>query len=230
VRGVSAHFFCAILPTFTRFNYFKNKRVKTIKTLIFLAVALSFVSCKTKMEITSNYDKSANFGNFNTFSFTEPSQGDMHFFEEKYPKIVNEENINRLKESIIKEMELKGYVLSGNGDLWVTYLVLLQTNTILQSSTISAGTTPTYYGYWGTGWGGVGGENIISTNSRSGSLVINIVDSKTNNVVWFGNASGAMSANPSKSYQNIPIRVKEIFSKYLWVAGQSEPVMPPPAH
>jgi hypothetical protein len=181
------------------------------------------------MEISSNYDKSANFGNYKTFTFVEPKKGDMHFFEEKYPKIVNEDNINRLKESIIKEMESKGYVLSDFGDITVSYLVMLQTNTTLQSSTISAGTTPTYYGYWGSGWGGVGGDNIIATNYRTGSLLINVVENKTNNVVWFGTASGVMSANPTKSYNNIPIRVKEIFSKYYWKAGQSEPVTPPPA-
>jgi len=202
--------------------------VKTAKFILFLAIAIALVSCKTKMEVTSNYDKSANFGNFKTFSFVEPKKGDMHFFEEKYPKIVNEDNINRLKESIIKEMELKGYVLSDIGDITVSYLVMLQTNTNLQSSPISAGTTPTYYGYYGVTWGGVGGDNIVTSNYRTGSLIINVVDNKTNNVVWFGNASGVMAANPSKSYQNIPIRVKEIFSKYYWKAGQSEPVTPTP--
>jgi len=203
--------------------------VKTAKIILFVALSIALVSCKTKMEVTSNYDKSANFGDFKTFSFVEPKAGDMHFFEEKYPKIVNEENINRLKESIIKEMEAKGYVMASNGDLTVSYLVMLQTNTNLQSSPISAGTTPTYYGYYGVSWGGVGGDNIVTSNYRTGSLIINVVDSKSNNVVWFGNASGVMAANPSKSYTTIPIRVKEIFSKYYWVAGQSEPVTPPPA-
>ena len=198
--------------------------MKKFNTIVLVTIAIILGSCKTKMEITANYDKSANFGNFKTFTIVEPKKGDMHFFEEKYPKIVNEENINRVKESITKEMETKGYVLSNNGDLAVSYMVMLQTNTNLQSSTISAGTTPTYYGYWGSGWGGVGGENIIATNYRTGSLVITVVDSKSNNIVWFGSASGAMAANPSKSYQTIPVRVNEIFSQYLWRAGESEPV------
>jgi hypothetical protein len=203
--------------------------VKTAKFILLIAIAFALVSCKSKMKITSNFDRSVNFGNFKTFTFVEPSKGDMAFFKERHPKIVNEVNIDRLREAIIREMELKGYVLSDNGDITVSYLVMLQTNTKFQSSRISAGTTPSVVGFGGGGWGGIGGENIVTANYRTGALIINVVDSRTNNLVWFGTASGVMAPNPNKSFRRIPIKVTEIFSRYYWVAGQSEPVTPPPA-
>lgn len=198
------------------------------KTILFSAFAFVILGCTPQAKISYNYDKSANFGQFKTFTIVKPAAGDMNFFEQQYPKIVNEQNIARVEESIIKEMESRGYVQSAGADLMVSYFIQLQTNTTIQSSTISNGTTPGYYGYYDN-WGGIGGVNITTQDYRTGDLVINVVNSKTNNLVWFGSASGLMSANPSKSYQNIPIRIGQIFSDYFWKAGQSEPVTPIPS-
>lgn len=201
--------------------------MKNLSAFLIIAIAVLAVSCSSSVELSSNYNKTSDFGNFKTFAFAKPSQGDMHFFSEKYPKIVNEQNLARLEESIIKEMEARGYTQSNNPDLTVSFFIQLQTNTAIQSSHISNGSTPGYYGYY-SGWGGIGGVNIGTQDYRTGGLVVNVVDNKSNNLVWYGAASGLMKANPSKAYQNIPIRIAQIFSDYYWKAGQTEPVSPIP--
>jgi len=74
-----------------------------------------------------------------------------------------------------------------------------------------------YYGWgspWGWGWGypwamGYGGSNVSTTTE--GTLYIDIIDAKTNELIWQGMGTASLVRNMEKK----EARIKEIVSKIL---------------
>ena len=81
----------------------------------------------------------------------------------------------------------------------------------LQYSTVN-----TYYGYgWGY-WGGMGTTQTYATEYNQGSLIIDIVDAKTNELVWRGVAQAEVYPQSDPDYRNqqIDSAVSKILSQF----------------
>jgi hypothetical protein len=77
-------------------------------------------------------------------------------------------------------------------------------------------TVNTYYGYgWGY-WGGVGATRTYATEYHEGSLIIDIVDAKSNELVWRGVAQAEVYPQSDPEYRNRQIEsaVNAILSKF----------------
>jgi len=204
-----------------------------MKTLLIILL-VPFALMPGKMKVTYDYDKSADFGQFKTFDVATPSEKDMQAANEKYPTIVNQINENALQNALISQMESKGYTkTSDSPDLTVVYNIKIQTQTDYEANTMGAG--PGLYGggfYGGyrgyAGWGGMSTTTITPEDYETGSIVVDVYNTKTNTLVWYGAGSGVLSGNSKKSSEEIPSKVGQIFAKYFWAAGQSEPVTPIP--
>jgi len=198
-----------------------------MKTLLTIFIA-SMLFLPGSVSVTYDYDKAANFGEFKTFAVGVPTAENMQAAQAKYPTIVNQINEKNLQSAIISEMESKGYTQSENPDLMVTYNIKLQTQTEYQANTMGMG--PGLYGggfyggfYGYGGWGGMSTTTVTPEDYNTGSVVIDVVSTKTNTLVWYGAGSGVISGNSSKSAENISKNIGKIFERYYWVAGQSEP-------
>jgi hypothetical protein len=203
-----------------------------MKTLL-LFVLFPMMLMPGKIKVTYDYDKSANFGEFKTFSVALPSAADMKAASAKYPTIVNQINEKNLQNAIISQMESKGYTQSDKPDLMVTYNIKIQTQTEYQANTMGMG--PGLYGggfyggYYGYGaFGGMSTTSITPEDYNTGSIVIDVVSTKTNTLVWYGAGAGLISDNSTKNAEQLPEKVAEIFERYFWSAGQSEPTTPIP--
>ena len=207
--------------------------MKTLKILTFVLVTTLLSACSS-MSVTYDYDKSADFGNFKTFEFIHPQQGDLGELAQKYPEIINKLNGQRIEAAIKEQMTQRGYTEAAeNPDLWVTYYIKLETQTEYQANTIGMGGGPYgggFYGFYGgyAGWGGMTTTNITPQNFNSGSIIIDVVEKADNTLVWYGAGSGVLSGNPQKFAQNISKGVAQIFADYKWVAGQATMVTTPP--
>lgn len=81
----------------------------------------------------------------------------------------------------------------------------------LQYSTVN-----TYYGYgWGY-WGGYGTSRTYATEYHEGSLIIDIVDAKSNELVWRGVAQSEVYPQSDTDYRNRQIEsaVGKILSQF----------------
>ncbi|HEY9115747.1 MAG TPA: DUF4136 domain-containing protein [Bacteroidales bacterium] len=203
-----------------------------MKTL-FTVFLVSMMLMPGKIKVTYDYDKDANFGEFKTFSVALPSAADMAAAQAKYPTIVNQINEKNLQNAIISQMESRGYTQSETPDLMVTYNIKIQTQTEYQANTMGMG--PGLYGggfYGGyagyAGFGGMSTTTVTPENYETGSIVIDVVSTKTNTLVWYGAGSGIIGSNSTKNAEQLPGKVAQIFEKYFWSAGQSEPTTPIP--
>ena len=153
--------------------------MKTIKTLVLfcLCVAL-FTACESTLKVTNDYDKSVNFSGYKTYSF----------YDLKTSGSVSKLNADRIINAIKAELARKGFKETGSSpDLFVNAMTILKDKQEVTATT-------NYYGYGGAYrpygyYGGAGASGYTTYNTyeyKDGSLIIDIVDAKTNKMIWEG--------------------------------------------
>jgi len=79
----------------------------------------------------------------------------------------------------------------------------------------------TFYDGFGGGWGfrrfggGGFGESTTTTETyRVGTLVVDLFDTKTKELIWRGNASDTLSNNSDKNIKNMDKEVEKMFKQF----------------
>jgi len=178
-----------------------------MKKLFFLTIVLiTAVSCSS-VKISSDFDKTAGFSSYKTYTFTENAlalQG------------INDLNRNRLLSAIETELTGKGFTKSENNP---DVLIDIQLKGE-QKQTATATSTGGYGGYgygYRYGWGGGFSTTTINYDTYvDGTLFIDMIDAKKNQLVWQGRGTKTIEpdASQQKREQNISYAVKQIFMKY----------------
>jgi Domain of unknown function (DUF4136) len=167
-----------------------RKLIFLLSTL--LLVILLFISCEPSLKVTHDYDKSASFGQYKTFSIVQLDQQHQSISQFNQDRIIN---------AVKTEMIKKGFQESSSPDLLVEIVTVLK-----NKQSVTANTN--YYGYGGFyrpyGWGGgmaTGYTTYNVQNYKDGSLIIDIVDAGAKKLVWEGIGNKEIdhpSDNPEK--------------------------------
>lgn len=145
--------------------------------IICLALALIIFSCSPSLKVTSDYDKSASFAQYKTFAIDTM----------RMSQSVSQLNQNRIINAVKAEMTKKGFTENTTPDLLVHISAIFEKQKSVTSTT-------DYYGYggfyrpymWGGGMGATGYTTYNVQNYTDGSLIIDIADAKTKNLLWEG--------------------------------------------
>jgi Domain of unknown function (DUF4136) len=176
--------------------------------LLALSAVMSVIACST-LQVSSDYDKSADFSKYSTFSFLRSTE------------IKSELIKDRIEGAITTQLTAKGLKLvQGNADLLVAYHARLDKQTQVDT---------TSYGYgWGGGWGGYygpgaygayGGVGTSTTTAREipvGTLFVDLVDASEKKMVWQGSASATLDPKATADDKDYRVNnaVKSMFSKF----------------
>jgi hypothetical protein len=185
----------------------------TQKLFLFSLAIFTFASCSS-IKVTSDKD-----GNFD---FTQVKSLSYYGWTEESDKILNQFDKERIEKSFANEFKNRGIsVTDRDGDIVVSlYIVVDQkTGTTAYTNHYGAGGPYGYYGGYGYGarWGWGMGYSTTSYSEydyKVGTLVCDVFDSKTKNLVWQGVVSGEINENPKNREQNIPRVVRELMKKY----------------
>ncbi len=185
----------------------------TQKLFIISLALLAFASCSS-IKVTSDKD-----GNFD---FTKAKSLSYYGWTEESDKILNQFDKERIEKAFANEFKNRGVsVTDRDGDIIVSlYIVVDQkTGTTAYTNHYGAGGPYGYYGGYGYGarWGWGMGYSTTSYSEydyKVGTLVCDVFDSKTKNLVWQGVVSGEINENPKNREQNIPRVVRELMKKY----------------
>ena len=163
---------------------------------------ITVASCSS-VKISSDFDRTAGFSTYKTYSYT----------EEALAIAVNDLNRNRLFNAIDAELAAKGFTKSAsNPDVLIDIKLKGE-----QKQTATATSTGGYgYGYR-YGWGGGFSTTTINYDTYvDGTLFIDMIDTKKNQLVWQGRGTKTIEpdASEKKREQNINYAVKQIFMKY----------------
>jgi hypothetical protein len=169
-------------------------------------------ACATTPKTFSNVDPEADFSQYRTFGFLDTLSTDNAEYESL--------TTNFLKVAVAQQMDLRSYEFSKDPDLRVNFFI----NTEEKIQSRSVPTAGGYYGYRDPYYGGMGGYGMAYetqvTQYTQGTLNIDVVDTRTNKLVWEGAVVGRITDEVVRNLEkSIDQAVLEVFKNF--------PVQPP---
>lgn len=158
-----------------------------------LAIALVFTMSAFAQSVNVDWNHSFNgFSSLRTYQLVKPAHATMNPFMDQ-----------RIAEAIQAQLAAKGMQeVSSNADAVVAYHTGVQRER--SATMMGAG-----------GWRMGGGMGTINQNiQNAGTLVVNISDAHSRQLVWRGTATDTLSSKPDKNSQKIDKAVSKMFKKY----------------
>jgi hypothetical protein len=176
-----------------------------MKKYLFLIIAsatLGLTSC-SPFNVRSDYAETANFTNYRTYKLR---IDDLKLNDIDKDRVLNE---------VSRQLQTKGLSVSENPDVIVNVKANHKKIKDIQR------TNP--YGMYGWGgpfgWG-VGMSRTWSSNYNEGAIIVDLIDARTNKLVWQGIGSGISVDSPKSKQKQIPQIVAEIMANYPPHRGQ----------
>jgi len=186
-----------------------NHKLSIFSLLLFYTII--FYACATPITYRYDRDKSVPIQDYSTYRVIKPTEEILDQMEERYP-----EYLPIVEESIIQEMENRGYTQSDDAELLITYFVSGKNFQKAQSNTVSVGV-----GFGGP-YGGVGMSqgktNINYIDYRQGTLMIDFYN-KDKEMIWHGVAEGSYEIDKTDVDDLTRKVVKRIFQYYKYKAN-----------
>lgn len=180
------------------------------KILGFLSILL-LASCGSSVSVSYDYDKEADFSQYETFEY--------YGWAEESDKILNEFDKRRIEEAVGGQLADRGleYVESG-GDLVVSLFIVVDEKTGVSAYTdhYSMGSPYGTFRY-GPGWGWGYGHSVTRYHEYDylqGTLVIDVFDREEKKLVWQGIGTGTVDDNPQTREKNINKAVAKIMAYF----------------
>ena len=163
-------------------------------------ILLVLTSCNT-IRVVSDYDKATNFDNYSSFAFYKPGIDKAK---------ISDLDKKRILRAIQSNLMAKGMNKNSNPDILVSIFTKeSQRVDIYQNN---------FGGAWGWNpyWGGNFNNNRMITSNIEGSLFIDLIDAKTNELLWQGvSHSGIYKGNDiEKREEKINLIVSKILEQY----------------
>ena len=174
--------------------------------IIVLFLSITFVYGQ---KVTGDSEKSQDFSAYKTYMFIG--------WQDDSDKVMNDFDKKRLRESIQSEMAARQfeYVESG-GDMAVSLFVVVDEKTSTTAYTNYYGGAG--YGRGRRGYGGWGNGSATTSYSENdylvGTLVIDMLDEESKDLIWQGVATGTINKNPQKREKKIPKAVTKLMKKF----------------
>jgi hypothetical protein len=172
-----------------------------MRNILLLAGMMIVAASCSSIRVSSDFDRTAGFSSYKTYAFTSESQS--------LP--LDDINRNRVLNAVTNELAAKGFTKSDNPDVFIDIKIKAQ-----QMQTATA--TTDYYGAgyryrWG---GGFSTATINYDTYTEGTLFIDMIDARKNQLVWQGRGTKTIDADAGqqKREENINYAVKQIFMKY----------------
>ncbi|AEV98490.1 hypothetical protein A4D02_21940 [Niastella koreensis] len=175
---------------------------------IFIGLGLWFLlqanyGCAPSVNVSADYDRAADFSQHKTFTMTDiAAKGE-----------VSELNATRIANAIKETMKAKGYqeVGADAADMLVNAMTVSKTKTAVTANTDYYGYGGIYrpYGYWG------GGTTTFSSYKYTdGSLIIDVVNNKTQKLLWQGIGNSEIDSKPKDPDKFIKYAVEKILKQF----------------
>jgi hypothetical protein len=148
-------------------------------------------------QVKTDFDHQANFSQYKTYSW-------------QTIKPANSLWDARIKSAVDAQLTAKGWTQVDNGgDVAIVAIATSHTEKTLQ----------TFYDGMGGGWrwrgfGGIGEATTTEQDYKEGTLIIDMYDGKTKQLIWRGSSEDTVSNNAEKNEKNLDKGVVKMFRKF----------------
>jgi len=160
-----------------------------------VGIALLFTTASFAQQVKTDYDRSANFSQFKTYSW------------EKV-QTQNQLWVDRIKEAVSAALTAKGLTpVESGGDIAIVAIEMTKSQQSLN----------TFYNGFGGGWrwgGGFGDATTTVDNYKVGTLVVDLFDAHTKTLLWRGSSSDTLSDKSDKNIKNLDKGVQKMFDHF----------------
>jgi hypothetical protein len=181
------------------------------KSILFIVVLIITVQANAQ-KVTIDFDKEADFTKYQSKTIT------FLGWQENSGDLLNDIDKERMRTAFASEFKSREMEKGGDdADIAITlYLVLEQkTSTTAYTNYYGGGGG---YGRYGRGSWGWGNGHASTTYSESdyikGTLVMDVYDNSTNQLIWQAAASGTVKENPKKREKGIPKLAAKMLKKF----------------
>lgn len=191
-----------------------NKLNYLLKSISLLSLCALLTGCgATASGVITDYDREANFSDYNTYFWTDEFQMRNNGAQKVDPLFYNTLVRKRLKQAIQQEMEGRGYVLSSEDpDILVNAQVIVQEDNRGQRYV-----SPYAYGFYSFGSPYYAGD---AGTEKEGNVVIELIDPNEHQLVWQGYARGVLDEGTEDKREELRKAVSLIFGEFPYRAGQ----------
>jgi hypothetical protein len=196
--------------------------MKVFRVTLAVALVLSAVTAGFAMSVKSDYEKTFDFTQLRTFTFkTDRSASD--------PLSTNTLEAGRIQNALTAQLEANGFTqATGSPDFIVAFYSRTKQKSQVQSTGgFGPGFGPGFgrFGYgrgfgWGYGIPGAGrwrygyGPDIFTTNYTQGCVMADIIDARTNDLVWRGRVTDTVNGIGQSEKQSDQA-AKDLVSQFL---------------
>jgi hypothetical protein len=158
-----------------------------------------FAGRTSAQQVKTDYDRSANFGQYKTYSWEHVKTQDPLY-------------VDRIKNSVNAALAARGWTqVDSGGDVSIVAMEITRNQQTLN----------TFYDGFGGGWGwrrfGGGGFGEATTTTETykvGTLVVDLFDAKTKKLLWRGTSIDTLSNNSDKNIKNLDKGVEKLFKHF----------------
>ena len=162
-----------------------------------VGIALLSATGSFAQQVKTDYDRGANFSQYKTYSWEKVQTQDPLW-------------VGRIKEAVNASLSAKGLTpVESGGDIAI----------IAMETTKNQQTLNTFYDGFGGGWGwrwggGLGDATTTVDNYKVGTLVVDLFDAHTKQLLWRGSASDTLSDKSDKNIKNLDKGVQKMFDRF----------------
>ena len=168
-----------------------------MKVVALIGLALFLASAAFAQQVKTDYDRAANFSQYKTYSWEKVQTPDPLW-------------VDRIKAAVDAALAAQGWTqVESGGDISIVAIEIDRDHQTLN----------TYYDGFGGGrrWRGFGGFGESTTTSDTytvGTLVVDLFDAKTKNLVWRGVSNGMLSNKSDKNIKSLNRGVQKLFQHF----------------
>jgi hypothetical protein len=171
--------------------------MRILRMCMFFGLFLLLPMILSAQKVTTDFDHSANFAQYKTFMWI------------REPEMHDPLMKRRVMDAVNAQLTAKGLqMVSSGADLGV----------VANAATREKHTLQTFYdGFGGWGWrwgGGMGMATTIPETYTVGTLIVDLFETSTKQVVWRGTATETLPDKPEKTAEKLNKAVEKMFSKF----------------
>jgi uncharacterized protein DUF4136 len=158
------------------------------------AGVLFFTASMFGQQVKTDYDRTADFTRYKTYSWEKVQTQDALW-------------VDRIKSAVNTDLAAKGWTeVPSGGDVAIVAIEMTRNQQSLN----------TFYDGFGGGWrwGGFGDSTTTVDTYKVGSLVVDLFDARTKNLIWRGSASDTLSDKSDKNIKNLDKGVQKMFEHF----------------
>jgi hypothetical protein len=175
-----------------------------VQRAVFVLMGLSFLFAGNLSagQVRTDYDRKADFGQYKTYSWEQVKTQDPL-------------NVDRIKNAVNADLTAKGWTqVDSGGDVSIIAMEITRNQQTLNTFYDGFGGGWGWRRFGGGGFGGLGESTTTTATYKVGTLVVDLFDAKSKQLIWRGNSSDTLSNNSNKNIQNLDKDVAKMFKQF----------------